>query len=85
MIKTLNENNIPTRKMIAILSSLRGGVTANPYDKKVVANYRTKINRDVSGTEVCGCTPCHREPNFVTHIKMLYQKEYGVAIAKIKK
>ena len=36
MIRTLNNNNIPTRKMIAILSYLRGSVTALPYKTKHV-------------------------------------------------
>jgi len=52
MIRTLSHNNIPTRKMIAILSHLRGGVTALPYKKKDVSNYRTKINREVTGTDM---------------------------------
>jgi len=34
MIRTLNNNNIPTRKMIAILSYLRDSVTALPYKTK---------------------------------------------------
>ena len=36
MIRTLNNNNIPTRKMIAILSYLRGSVIAQPYKTKHV-------------------------------------------------
>ena len=36
MIRTLNGNNIPTRKMIAILSYLRGNVTSLPYKTKHV-------------------------------------------------
>ncbi|XP_039851377.1 protein FAR1-RELATED SEQUENCE 5-like [Panicum virgatum] len=52
MIRTLSHNNIPTRKMIAILSHLRGGVTALLYKKKDVSNYRTKINREVTGTDM---------------------------------
>jgi hypothetical protein len=44
LIRTLNDNNIPTRKMIAILSYLRGGILALPYKTKDVANFRTKIN-----------------------------------------
>ncbi|WVZ79155.1 hypothetical protein U9M48_026766 [Paspalum notatum var. saurae] len=52
MIRTLTHNNIPTRKMIAILSHLRGGITALPYKKKDVSNYRTKINREVSCTDM---------------------------------
>lgn len=34
VIRTLNHNNIPTRKMIAILSYLRGGMTTLSYKKK---------------------------------------------------
>uniref|UniRef100_K4A1D1 Uncharacterized protein n=1 Tax=Setaria italica TaxID=4555 RepID=K4A1D1_SETIT len=34
MIRTLNDNNIPTRKMIAILSYLRGGLTTLPHKTK---------------------------------------------------
>ena len=30
IIRTLNDNNIPTRKMISILSYLRGGITTLP-------------------------------------------------------
>ncbi|KAJ1265484.1 hypothetical protein BS78_08G079400 [Paspalum vaginatum] len=52
LIRTLSHNNIPTRKMISILSYLRGGVTALPYKKKDVSNYRTKINREVTGTDM---------------------------------
>lgn len=33
IIRTLNDNNIPTRKMISILSYLKGGLTALPYKK----------------------------------------------------
>ena len=36
LIKTLNNNNIPTRKMISILSYLKGGPTALPVKKKRV-------------------------------------------------
>ncbi|KAG2587640.1 hypothetical protein PVAP13_5NG189405 [Panicum virgatum] len=50
--KTLNDNNIPTRKMIAILSYLRGGLTALPYKTKDVHNVRTKINREVTGNDM---------------------------------
>nr|TKW33396.1 hypothetical protein SEVIR_2G232300v2 [Setaria viridis] len=47
MIRTLNDNNIPTRKMIAILSYLRGGLTTLPHKTKDVQNIRTKINREL--------------------------------------
>ncbi|WVZ61606.1 hypothetical protein U9M48_011457 [Paspalum notatum var. saurae] len=52
VIRTLNHNNIPTRKMIAILSYLRGSMTALPYKKKDVSNYRTKINRELTGNDM---------------------------------
>ncbi|WVZ50147.1 hypothetical protein U9M48_001433 [Paspalum notatum var. saurae] len=52
VIRTLNANNIPTRKMIGIFSYLRGGMTALPYKKKDVGNYRTKINREVTGNDM---------------------------------
>ncbi|XP_021321743.1 protein FAR1-RELATED SEQUENCE 5 [Sorghum bicolor] len=52
MIRTLNNNNIPTRQMIAILSYLRGNVTALPYKKKDVQNERTKINRELKGNDM---------------------------------
>lgn len=52
IIRTLNDNNIPTRKMISILSYLRGGLTALPYKTKDVQNLRTKINREVTGNDM---------------------------------
>lgn len=52
MIRTLNDNNIPTRKMISILSYLRGGLTALPYKKKDIANFRTKLNREITGSDM---------------------------------
>jgi len=52
LIRILNDNNIPTRKMISILSYLRGGVIALPYKKKDVANFRTKLNRTITGSDM---------------------------------
>lgn len=52
LIRTLNHNNVPTRQMIAILSYLRDGILALPYKAKDVANYRTKINREVTGNDM---------------------------------
>ena len=51
LIRTLNDNNIPTRKMISILSYLKGGATTLPV-KKDVSNFRTKINREVRGSDM---------------------------------
>ena len=42
IIRTLNDNNIPTRKMISILSYLRGGLTALPYKDKGCTEYAYK-------------------------------------------
>jgi hypothetical protein len=52
LIRILNDNNIPTRKMIAILSYLRGGIPALPYKTKDVANFRSKINREINGKDM---------------------------------
>jgi len=41
LIRTLNDNNIPTRKMISILSYLRG-VSGLPVKKKDVSNFKQK-------------------------------------------
>jgi hypothetical protein len=61
MIRTLNHNNIPTGRMIAILSFLRGGMLALPYKNKDVANYGTKINREVSGNDMTKALAYFRE------------------------
>lgn len=46
MIRTLKKVNIPTRNMVAILSYMRGGRAALPYDDKDVANYSSKVGRE---------------------------------------
>ena len=38
--------------MISILSYLRGGLTALPMKKKDISNYRTKLNKEVKGSDV---------------------------------
>ena len=52
LIRTLNDNNIATRQMISIISYLRGGPTALPVKKKDISNFRTKINREIKGTDM---------------------------------
>lgn len=52
LIRTLNDNNIPTRQMYSILSYLRGGLTALLMKKKDISNYRTKINREIKGSDM---------------------------------
>ena len=52
LIKTLNDNNILTRKMVSILSYLKCGLTALPMKKKDISNYRTRLNREVKGSDM---------------------------------
>ncbi|KAJ1276117.1 hypothetical protein BS78_05G189600 [Paspalum vaginatum] len=52
MIRTLDQNNIETRKVISVLSYLRGGMKALPYKKKDVSNYRTKIHGEVTRADM---------------------------------
>lgn len=52
MIRILKECNIPTRHMIVILSTLRGGLTSLPYTKKNVSNVRTCINKETSSNDM---------------------------------
>ncbi|XP_015694309.1 protein FAR1-RELATED SEQUENCE 8-like [Oryza brachyantha] len=52
LIRTLNSCNISTRKMMSILSFLRGGLTALPFTKKDVSNLRTSIKREASTNDM---------------------------------
>ena len=52
MIRTLNECNIPTKKMMYLLSFLRGGLGATPYRDKDISNYTNKIKRETSQTDM---------------------------------
>ena len=52
MIRTLNDCNIPTRKMIAILAYLRGGLEALRYGSKDISNLRTSIRRETSQNDM---------------------------------
>ena len=52
LIRTLNDNNIPTKKIISILSYLRGGPTTLPVKKKDMSNFITKLNREIRGTDM---------------------------------
>jgi hypothetical protein len=51
LIRTLNDNNIPTRQMISILSYLKGGLTALPM-KKDISNYKTRLNREIKASDM---------------------------------
>lgn len=52
MIRTLNECNIPTKKMMYILPFLRGGLRATPYREKDISNYINKINKEISQNDI---------------------------------
>ena len=45
-IRTFNSVKLPTRKIMAILSYLRGGVKGVPYTKKDASNVRTTIRQE---------------------------------------
>uniref|UniRef100_A0ACD5VH04 Uncharacterized protein n=1 Tax=Avena sativa TaxID=4498 RepID=A0ACD5VH04_AVESA len=45
-IRTFNSVKLPTRKIMAIVAYLRGGVGALPYTKKYVSNVRTAIRNE---------------------------------------
>ena len=52
MIRTLHECNIPTKKMMYLLSFLRGGLGATPYRDKDITNYRGKISRETNQNDM---------------------------------
>jgi hypothetical protein len=52
MIWTLNECNIPTKKMMYLLSYLRGGLGATPYRDRDISNYRSKIKRETNQNDM---------------------------------
>jgi hypothetical protein len=52
LIRILNDNNILMRQMVSILSYLKGGLTALPMKKKDISNYRTRINREIKGSDM---------------------------------
>jgi hypothetical protein len=52
MIRTLNECNIPTKKMMYLLSHLRGGLGATPYTDRDISNYRSKIKRETNQNDM---------------------------------
>ncbi|KQK18713.1 hypothetical protein BRADI_1g44241v3 [Brachypodium distachyon] len=46
LIRTMNSVKLPSRKIMAILAGFRGGMSALPYTKKDVSNYRTAIRNE---------------------------------------
>jgi acetone carboxylase gamma subunit len=50
LIETFNKVNLPDRKIMAILSYIRGDVT--PYNKKHISNEKTKLNKATSDNDM---------------------------------
>ncbi|PNT71268.1 hypothetical protein BRADI_2g25465v3, partial [Brachypodium distachyon] len=50
--RTFNSVKLPTRKIMAILSYLRGGIHATPYTKKFVSNMRTMIRQETKANDM---------------------------------
>lgn len=46
LIRTLHSVKLPSRKIMAVLAGMRGGISAMPYTKKDVSNYRTSIRKE---------------------------------------
>ncbi|KQJ97070.1 hypothetical protein BRADI_3g28642v3 [Brachypodium distachyon] len=51
-IRTFNSVKLPTRKIMAILSYLRGGIHATPYTKKILSNMRTSIRKETKANDM---------------------------------
>ncbi|XP_044961146.1 protein FAR1-RELATED SEQUENCE 5-like isoform X2 [Hordeum vulgare subsp. vulgare] len=72
-IRTFNSVQMPTRKIMAILSYLRGGNA--PYTKKYVSNVRTTINRENGKSDMLQVLEYFRnkqkeDPNFYYAFKV---------------
>uniref|UniRef100_A0A8I7B407 SWIM-type domain-containing protein n=1 Tax=Hordeum vulgare subsp. vulgare TaxID=112509 RepID=A0A8I7B407_HORVV len=52
LIRTMKRCNIPTRKIVAVLAYIRGGMDKLPYNKRKVGNYGTTINRELENSDV---------------------------------
>lgn len=52
LIRTLNSVQIPNRKIMAILSFLRGGLSAVPFTKKHVSNLRTSMRKELNQNDM---------------------------------
>lgn len=52
LILTLKECNIPTRSMVVILASLRGGLSSLPYTKKDISNVASSSNSETKNKDM---------------------------------
>lgn len=55
LIRTLNKINVPTRMIMSVLSYVRGGLSAVPYTKKAVSNYRDFVRRESGKNDMMQC------------------------------
>ncbi|KQK18518.1 hypothetical protein BRADI_1g43021v3, partial [Brachypodium distachyon] len=75
IIRTFNAVKLPTRKIMSILASYRGGIKAVPYNKKYVSNYRTAIRKVNSKNDMMQVSDYFRkrqaqDPTFYCAIKL---------------
>ncbi|PNT75511.1 hypothetical protein BRADI_1g33801v3 [Brachypodium distachyon] len=52
LIRTLNSVKLPTRKIMTILAVIRGGLSAVPFTKKDVSNYKTAIRNETNQNDM---------------------------------
>nr|XP_045084586.1 protein FAR1-RELATED SEQUENCE 5-like [Aegilops tauschii subsp. strangulata] len=52
LIRVLKHTNLETRRIVAVLAYLRGGMDHLPYTKKHVTNYAATINRDITNSDM---------------------------------
>ncbi|XP_044326017.1 protein FAR1-RELATED SEQUENCE 5 isoform X1 [Triticum aestivum] len=52
LIRVLKHTNLETRRIVAVLAYLRGGMAYLPYTKKHVTNYAATINRDITNSNM---------------------------------
>ncbi|XP_037457607.1 protein FAR1-RELATED SEQUENCE 5-like [Triticum dicoccoides] len=48
LIRVLKHTNLETRRIVAVLAYLRGGMAHLPYTKKHITNYAATVNRDIA-------------------------------------
>ncbi|XP_045087321.2 protein FAR1-RELATED SEQUENCE 5-like [Aegilops tauschii subsp. strangulata] len=52
LIRVLKHTNLETRRIVAVLAYLRGGMAHLPYTKKHVTNYAATINTDITNSDM---------------------------------
>ena len=52
LIRVLKHTNLETRRIVAVLAYLRGGMAQLHYTKKQVTNYAATVNRDIANSDM---------------------------------